>query len=77
MSATTHVPVVLVSTPVGYRKTTLLALWAKRDERPSAWATLEAADNDPIGLIGSLLAALDPIPEGRTRRPYKPNPVQF
>jgi LuxR family transcriptional regulator, maltose regulon positive regulatory protein len=60
MSAT-HVPVVLVSAPAGYGKTTLLALWAERDERPFAWVTLESADNDPAALLASVLAAVDPI----------------
>jgi LuxR family transcriptional regulator, maltose regulon positive regulatory protein len=57
----TQVPVVLVSAPAGYGKTTLFTLWAERDERPFAWVSLEAADNDPVRLIASVLAALDPI----------------
>ena len=40
----THIPVVLLSAPAGYGKTTLLALWAERDERPFAWVTLEAGE---------------------------------
>ena len=60
MSAT-QVPVVLVSAPAGYGMTTLLALWAARDERPFGWVTLEAADNDPVALMAGVLAALDPI----------------
>jgi LuxR family maltose regulon positive regulatory protein len=61
MSATTHVPVVLLSAPAGYGKTTLLALWQGRDERPFAWVTLDPSDNDPVALVGCLVAALDPI----------------
>ena len=53
--------VVLVSAPAGYGKTTLLALWNERDERPFAWVSLDAADNDPVALVASLLAALDPL----------------
>jgi LuxR family maltose regulon positive regulatory protein len=34
----THAPVVLVSAPAGYGKTTLLALWREADERPFAWS---------------------------------------
>src|SRR3712207_3116883 len=60
-----HTPVVLISAPAGYGKTTLLALWRDRDERPFAWVSLEAADNDPVTLVATLLAAVDPIQIGR------------
>ena len=59
----TDVPVVLLSAPAGYGKTTLLALWRHRDERPFAWVSLDAADNDPVALIAAVIAALDPILE--------------
>ena len=39
-----HAPVVLVSAPAGYGKTTLLALRRERDQRPFAWVSLDAAD---------------------------------
>jgi LuxR family maltose regulon positive regulatory protein len=61
LSTMTHVPVVMVSAAAGYGKTTLLALWAERDERPFAWVTLDSADDDPVVLITVLLAALDPV----------------
>jgi LuxR family maltose regulon positive regulatory protein len=60
MSAT-HAAVVLVSAPAGYGKTTLLALSRERDERPFAWVSLDATDNDPVVLVASVLAALDHI----------------
>jgi LuxR family maltose regulon positive regulatory protein len=56
-----HPGVVLVSAPAGYGKTTLLALWREFDERPFGWVTLDSADNDPVVLVASVLAALDPI----------------
>jgi ATP/maltotriose-dependent transcriptional regulator MalT len=56
-----HSPVVLVSAPAGYGKTTLLALWRERDERSFAWVSLEAADNDPVAFVAAVVAALDPI----------------
>jgi LuxR family maltose regulon positive regulatory protein len=59
----THAPVVLVSAPAGYGKTTLLALWRERDERPFAWISLDAADNDPVALVAGVVTALDPILE--------------
>jgi LuxR family transcriptional regulator, maltose regulon positive regulatory protein len=55
----THAPVVLVSAPAGYGKTTLLALWRERDQRPFAWVSLDAADNDPVALVAGILTALD------------------
>lgn len=57
----THAPVVLISAPAGYGKTTLLALWREADERPFAWVSLEATDNDPMALVAGVLAALDQI----------------
>jgi hypothetical protein len=56
-----HAPVVLVSAPAGYGKTTLLALWRERDQRPFAWVSLDAADNDPVAFVASLVAALDQV----------------
>src|SRR3712207_3812152 len=51
-------PVVLVSAPAGYGKSTLLALWRERDPRPFAWVSLDGSDNDPVALVGWILAAL-------------------
>jgi LuxR family maltose regulon positive regulatory protein len=61
LMAATHAPVVLVSAPAGYGKTTLLALWGERDERPFAWVSLGRADNDPVVLAAAVVAALDPV----------------
>jgi ATP/maltotriose-dependent transcriptional regulator MalT len=38
---------VLVCAPAGYGKTALLAGWARHRERPVAWLSLDAGDNDP------------------------------
>jgi LuxR family maltose regulon positive regulatory protein len=59
--AAIHAPVVLVSAPAGYGKTTLLALWRARDERPFAWVSLDSGDNDPVALVAAVLEALDPV----------------
>lgn len=61
LASATSAPVVLVSAAAGYGKTTVLALWRERDERPFAWVTLEASDNDPVALVGSVVAAIDPL----------------
>jgi LuxR family transcriptional regulator, maltose regulon positive regulatory protein len=54
-------PVVAVSAPLGYGKSTVLAQWADRDERPFAWATLDDGDNDALTLLRCVAAALDRI----------------
>jgi LuxR family maltose regulon positive regulatory protein len=45
----------------GYGKTTLLAQWAERDERPFAWLSVDAHDNDPLLLLRHLAAAFHRI----------------
>jgi LuxR family maltose regulon positive regulatory protein len=55
------VPVALIVAPAGYGKTTLLSQWAARDERPFAWVTLDAEDNDPSNLLSAIAAALDAV----------------
>ena len=56
-------PVLVVTAPPGYGKTTLLADWARRDERAFAWLTLDATDDDPRALLGSLTAAVERVHE--------------
>jgi LuxR family maltose regulon positive regulatory protein len=59
-------PLVLVSAPAGYGKTTLLSQWAARDVRPFAWVSVDEGDDDPATLLRLLAAALDrvePLPE--------------
>ena len=50
---------VLVCTPAGFGKTTLLADWARRGQRPVAWLSLDEADNDPVRFWRHVAAALD------------------
>ena len=40
-----------VVAPAGYGKTTLLSEWMVADGRPTAWLSLDAADNDAVLLI--------------------------
>ena len=61
LRAARSVPTVAVVAPAGYGKTTLLALWAQEDDRPFAWLSLDAHDNDPIVLLTHLAVALDRI----------------
>ena len=50
---------ILVCAPAGSGKTTLLADWASSGNRPVAWLSLDAADNDPVRLWRHVVAALD------------------
>src|SRR3954469_22708992 len=56
--AARQVPTVAITAPAGYGKTTLLALWAQADDRPFAWLSLDAHDNDPVVFLTHLSVAL-------------------
>jgi ATP/maltotriose-dependent transcriptional regulator MalT len=55
---------VLVSTPAGFGKTTLLAEWARASERPVAWLSLDAGDNDPARFWRYVVGAVDRVHAG-------------
>src|SRR6266566_9802726 len=55
---------VLVCAPAGSGKTALLADWARRGQRPVAWLSLDAADNDPARFWRHAIAALDRVRPG-------------
>jgi LuxR family maltose regulon positive regulatory protein len=55
---------VLVSTPAGFGKTTLLAGWAKSSESPVAWLSLDGDDNDPARFWRYIVAAVDRVHKG-------------
>jgi LuxR family maltose regulon positive regulatory protein len=48
----------LVSAKAGAGKTTLVSAWLHEQERPAAWLSLDANDNDPRRFCGYLVAAL-------------------
>ncbi len=48
----------LVVAPVGYGKTTLLAMWAAQAPLPVAWLTLSESDDDLLALTTCLIAAI-------------------
>ena len=49
--------VVGVTAPAGYGKSTLLAEWARAEDRGTAWVSLDRFDDDPAVLLGLLAAA--------------------
>jgi hypothetical protein len=59
---------VLVCTPAGFGKTTLLADWAHAGPRPVAWLSLDEADNDPARFWRHVAAALDTVRPGVAQR---------
>jgi LuxR family maltose regulon positive regulatory protein len=52
------VPLVLLTAPAGYGKTTVLSQWSAAAGREVAWVTAEAADKDPVRLAGRIARAL-------------------
>ena len=59
---------VLVCTPAGFGKTTLLAEWVRAGQRPVAWLSLDEADNDPARFWRHVAAALEPVRPGVAER---------
>jgi LuxR family maltose regulon positive regulatory protein len=59
---------VLVCTPAGFGKTTLLADWALGVRRPVAWLSLDDGDNDPARFWRHVAGALDRVRPGTTDR---------
>src|SRR6266511_1146464 len=56
--------VVLLSTPAGFGKTTLLASWANSTERPLTWLSLDPDDNDPERFWRYIVAAVERVHKG-------------
>lgn len=54
----------LVCTPAGFGKTTLVADWAASASWPVAWLSLDTEDNDPARFWRYVVAALDLVCEG-------------
>jgi len=56
--STTRKPLVLVTAPPGYGKSTLLAEWASRDRRRFAWLNADEGDNEPAVFLAYLAVAM-------------------
>ena len=48
----------LISTPPGYGKTTLLASYAAATSLPHTWCQLDTADNDPVVFLAAFIECL-------------------
>jgi LuxR family maltose regulon positive regulatory protein len=51
--------VIVVTAPAGYGKSTFLRQWAEREERPVAWVSLEATDDDESIVVDYIANALE------------------
>ena len=69
-------PIILVSAPAGYGKTTLITEWLYGVQNKTAWLSLDKADNDPTRFITYLITALQQIDEriGRTTQAMLQSP---
>ncbi len=63
LAASEDLPLVVVSAPVGYGKTTLLADWLRHDDRAVAWVSLDRADDDVATLMASIVAGVKRVRE--------------
>ena len=54
-------PLVLITAPAGYAKSSLLTQWAEEDERRFALITLESSDDRPSHLLNRLVRTLDSV----------------
>ena len=61
MESAHETPIVVVAAGPGWGKTTLLAQWSSVSERPFAWLSIDAGDNDPIVLLTYVAVALDRV----------------
>lgn len=53
--------VVVVTAPAGYGKSTFLRQWAEREDRPVAWVSLEATDDDETVVLDYISTALERV----------------
>jgi LuxR family transcriptional regulator, maltose regulon positive regulatory protein len=68
LAEATALELVLVCTPAGFGKTSLLGDWARRRQRPVAWLSLDEGDNDPARFWRHVAAALDRVRPGVAER---------
>ena len=63
---------ILLCAPAGSGKTVVLSDWAPSGDRPVAWLSLDAADNDPVRFWRHVIAALDRVRPGIAGRAGPP-----
>ena len=63
LAASVDLPLVVVSAPAGYGKTTLLVDWLEHDLRTVAWVSLDGADDDVTTLMTSIVTGVRRVRE--------------
>ncbi len=63
LAASVDLPLIVVSAPVGYGKTTLLVDWLEHDDRAVAWVSLDRADDDVATLMTSITTGVRRVRE--------------
>src|SRR5918998_4843111 len=56
-----HRKLTLISAPAGFGKTTLVSAWIADLDRPVAWLSLDAGENDPARFLMYFVAAVQTI----------------
>lgn len=64
MNAALRSPLMLLSAPPGFGKTTLLTAWLDQVSLPAAWYSVDERDNDLTRFLTYLVAALGTVEEG-------------
>jgi len=54
-------PLMLVTAPAGFGKSTLVSAWLRKQKTPSSWLSLDSSDNDPGQFLSYLVGALQII----------------
>ena len=54
-------PLILISSPAGFGKSTLLSEWIPQNEHCVTWLTLDEGDNDPLRFWTYFIAALQKL----------------
>src|SRR4051812_25136379 len=65
-------PLILLTAPAGYGKTTVLTQWAARSDRPFAWVTLDTRDADRARLTHHIGLALSRVLPAAASAPTPP-----
>jgi LuxR family transcriptional regulator, maltose regulon positive regulatory protein len=52
---------ILISAPAGFGKTTLLSDWINQQNIPTAWYSIDKADNDPVEFLSYIISGIQSI----------------
>lgn len=76
-----HCKLILISTPAGFGKTTLVSEWLASCRIPASWLSLDESDSDPARFISYLVKSLQNIQvgigEGLLAALQSPQPLQI